>query len=173
MQSLQLHSEGYIAYQVAPQSYTGGQSFDYHYSRDIMNDIYLKGKKDGANDMQIELMKRGKALFELALKKAGFITKELIQAATDKKITIYDFYLKLENWDSIKSLILVDMDDFIDEKIEFLYKTASEISDNINDEDFHWDFSITYFSENINIDKIRSDGFTHIYEHISKSRQTQ
>lgn len=162
--------EGYIAY--STHTAYGGGSAKYGHSYDL-EDIYLKGKKDGADDMRIELMKRGKALFELALKKASYVTSKLAETGKENNITIYDFFLKVEDWDCVRSLILVSIDDFTDDKIEVLYKVANELSDEMNSDDFNWDYSITYLSENINIDKIKSDGFSHIYENIPRPRKAQ
>lgn len=159
-----LQSEGLIAYQVSSM-YGGGHSF----GLDSM-DVYQKGKKDGAKDMEIEMIRRGKALFDLATKKAGYFTNKLISAAKDNNITIYEFHLKIENWDCVKSLLVVDIDDFSNDKIENLYKVANAISDEINDDTFHWDYSITYASDSLNIDKIKSDGFTYYYENIPRPR---
>ena len=35
----------------------------------IVASVYNQGRKDGANDMQLELIRRGKALFQMDLKK--------------------------------------------------------------------------------------------------------
>ena len=136
-----------------------------------MEEVYIQGMKDGADEMHRELIKRGNALFELAFTKVEKLTGILIESARANNIAIYEFYLKVENWDCLKSIIIVDMDDFVDEKIETLYKAANEIYDNVNTNKFHWDYSITYNSDNVNIDKIKSDGFTYYYEHISRPRK--
>ena len=148
--------------------YGGSYGGDY-----TVNDAYNRGKKDGAKDKEIELIKRGNALFQLAIQKAESITHKLAESAKSNQITIYEFHLKVDNWDCIQSLIVVDMDDFIDDKIEELYKAASEISDEINDDIFHWEYSITYASDDLDTDKIISDGFTHSYEHTNRPRKTQ
>lgn len=160
-----LQTEGLIAYQLS--SYYGG---GHSHRLDKIEDVYLKGKRDGAQDKEIELIKMGKALYELAFKKVQYLTGKLIQSAKDNDINVYEFHLKIENWDCLKSIIIVDIEDFSSDKIEALYKVANEISDELNNDDFHWDYSITYASDNINIDKIRSDGFTYYYEHVSRPR---
>lgn len=167
MKTAVYHNEGFIAYSM------GGGKYANTAIVDMSDDAYLRGRKDGAKEMEIELIKRGNALYQLAFKKVEEITAMLVEAAKKYDIKIYEFHLKVENWDCLKSVLLVDMEDFIDEKIENLYRTANEISDKVNDDSFHWDYSITFSSEEFNKDKIMSDGFTHFYEHISRTRQAQ
>lgn len=165
MNTLIVNKQGIISY-TAGTAY-GGYTFG---DTNSVEDAYLEGKKDGAKDIKIELIKRGNALFQLAFKKAEEITYELIEAADKNEIKIYEFHLKVENWDCLKSLIIVDMKDFADDKIETLYKAANEMSDKVNNETFHWDYSITYASENFNVGKILTDGYTNFYEHIPRPR---
>lgn len=152
------------------------KSYQHYYAGEVFeteNAAYRRGKKDGAKDMEIELIKRGKALFDLAMQKSESLTASLVKVASDNNITIHEFHLKLDNWDCVNSLIVVDKNDFIDDKIDILYKSANDLSNQVNSDSFHWEYSITYASENLDLDKILSDGFTHRYEHIPRSRQTQ
>ena len=160
--------KSYIGYSFKHGSYVVKTSV-----ADVREDAYLRGKKDGAKDMQIELLKRGDALYNLAFQKVEQITSILLESAEQHSIKIFEFHLKVENWDCLKSLILVDIEDFASDKIEELYRAANECSDKFNDTTFHWDYSITYSSDNFNKDKIVSDGFTHFYEHLSTTRPTQ
>jgi hypothetical protein len=139
----------------------------------LQQSAYAKGRIDGATEMQIELIKRGNALFQLAFQKASEITDLLINAASANDITVYDFYLKVEDWDNISSLIVVKLEDYVDDKIDSFYRAASEIYDQYNDDAFYWDYMITYDSDALNTGKIFADGFKHLYEHTSRPRKTQ
>ncbi len=139
----------------------------------MQQDAYARGRSDGAKDMQIELIKRGKALFQLALQKASEITSLLVNSANENNITVYDFHLKIEDWDNVTSLIIVKLEDYIDDKIDAFYRTANEISAQFNDDTFHWNYLITYYSDTLNQDKILTDGFNHLYEHTPRPRPAQ
>ena len=138
----------------------------------MQQSAYVKGRMDGAKDMQIELIKRGNALFQLAFQKASEITDMLIEAAAANDIIVYDFHLKVEDWDNISSLIIVKLEDYVDDRIELFYRAANEISDQYNDDAFHWDYMITYDSDALNTEKIFADGFKHLYEHTLRPRKT-
>jgi|GEM_PF-2525595 len=138
----------------------------------LQQSAYAKGRIDGAKDLQIELIKRGHALFQLAFQRASEITDLLVNAAAALNITVYDFHLKVEDWDNISSLIIVKLEDYVDDKIELFYRAANEISDQYNDDAFHWDYMITYDSDALNTEKIFADGFKHLYEHTPKPRKT-
>jgi hypothetical protein len=138
----------------------------------LQQSAYARGRIDGAKDLQIELIKRGNALFQLAFQRASEITDLLINAAATNNITVYDFHLKVADWDNISSLIIVKLEDYVDDKIELFYRSASEISDQYNDDSFHWDYMITYDSDALNTEKIFADGFKHLYEHTLRPRKT-
>jgi hypothetical protein len=136
-------------------------------------DDYWQGKKDGAAEKEAELIRMANALFDLAMDKARAITSTLWENAKQHNITIHNFYLSFDSWDKIKSLIVVKLDDFVDDKIEELYRKANELCVQYNTDKFKWEYTITYYSEKLSKDKIIADGFTHIYEPITESRQTQ
>ncbi|MBV4357877.1 hypothetical protein [Pinibacter aurantiacus] len=152
-------------------SYQYGSSMDGTVEA-LQQNAYAKGRIDGAKDMQVELIKRGNALFQLAFQRASEITDLLVNAAAANNITIYDFHLKVEDWDNISSLIIVKLEDYVDDKIDLFYRAASEISDQYNDDAFHWDYMITYDSDALNTGKIFADGFKHLYEHTARPRKT-
>lgn len=139
----------------------------------LVANVYNQGRRDGANDMQMELIKRGKALFQLALDKISYITNELIQVAEKNEIEIISFHLKLDNWDSARSLILVRLDDFVSERIDELYIAANNLSSSVNNDTFLWEYQITYASDNISIETITTDGFNYHYEHSHRARKAQ
>lgn len=140
---------------------------------DAIKNAYVQGHADGANDLQIELIKRGKALFQIAYQKANEITTVLIECARESEITVYEFYLKIDNWDKITSLIIVEMDDYVDDKIDKLYSCANELAIKHNDESFNWSYLITYSSDSLNLEKIHTDGFTLLYENTPRPRKAQ
>jgi hypothetical protein len=139
----------------------------------LQQKAYLQGHTDGARDMQAELIRRGNALFQLALQKASEITEKLAALADEKGIIVYDFHLKMEDWDKVSSLIVVKLEDYVDDKIDALYSYADEIAMQYSNDTFHWDYSITYHSDTLNRDKILTDGFNHLYEHTPQPRQAQ
>lgn len=132
-------------------------------------EAYNRGKKDA----HAEMIKMGNALLELALNKSSNITERLIDVAKQNNIKIFEFYLKIENWDNVKSLIIVTLDDYTDDRISALYEEAQRISSEVNDGSFHWEYIITYLSDNISDEKIISDGYSYHYEHTPKPRKTQ
>lgn len=134
----------------------------------IKNDAYIKGHIAGGIEMKQELMKMGEALFNLAFGKIEEITNYLIDIAEKNNITIFDFYLMVENWDSLRSLIVVKLDDYLDDKIELLYQAAYDKATEVNNDSFGWNYTITYFTENLNKGKIHTDGYTLLYEHTTK-----
>jgi hypothetical protein len=138
----------------------------------LQADAYMQGKKDGIKEMEIELIKRGKALFDMAFQKMSIITGSLVKVAEENDIVLYDFHLKVENWDKINSLIIVKLEDFVDDKIDALYKAANDLADEINTDSFTWAYSITYNSEDLSLEKILSDGFEYLYEHTPKPRNS-
>lgn len=131
----------------------------------LQQDAYLRGYKDGEKDLEIELIKRGKALFQIALQKATDITNDLLETAEGAGILVYSFHLKMEDWDKVTSLIVVKLEDYVDDKIDVLYARANELTSEYNTESFHWSYLITYASEKLNREKILTDGFTFLYEH--------
>lgn len=140
------------------------------FSHSIIDEQYQQGLKDGKKDKEMELLKMGKALFQMAINNAQQITGELISAAQKDDITIHDFYLMVEDWDKIHSLIVVKLEDFIDDKIYNLYNKATKLALDYNCDSFHWEYRITYYSDNLSKDKILSDGFIMHYEHSPASR---
>jgi hypothetical protein len=144
-----------------------------NYAVDPYNQSYEKGLEDGRKDMEAELIKRGKALYQLASQKIDSITDELVSESEAKGISIVEIHLKLEDWDCASSIIFVKLEDYLDEKIDFLYNKAHLVAQEINDSTFHWDYSITYYSDSVNKEKLIADGFRYIYEHTPSARQTQ
>jgi hypothetical protein len=134
---------------------------------------YEKGLEDGRRDMEAELVKRGKALYQLAFQKIAQITEALLDGAEAHEINIIDIRLKLENWDCANTIIFVKIEDYLDEKIDLLYDKAHEIAQQINDSTFHWDYSITYYSDSVNKEKLISDGFQFVYEPTASTRTSQ
>lgn len=134
---------------------------------------YEQGLEDGRKNMEAELIKRGKALYQLAFQKITQITQDLVEGAESNNISIVDIHLKLDNWDCANTIIFVKLEDYLDEKIESLYDKAHAIAQEINDPTFHWDYSITYYSESLNTEKLISDGFQFVYEHTTSSRTSQ
>ena len=65
------------------------------------------------------------------------------------------------------------MEDYVDDKIETLYRAAHQISEEVNDENFRWDYAITYNADSLNTEKIVSDGYQFLYEHIAEPRKAQ
>jgi hypothetical protein len=153
--------------------YPGQYSTQDNFVNSMQATAYIQGIEEGKKDKEIEIMKMGKALCELAFDKISQITSQLIKSAEENNIVIYAFYLNFENWDSLKSLLIVKQEDFTDDKIEALYKKANNIAEQYNGDSFHWDYLITYDSENLNKDRIASDGYQFFYEHTPKSRQAQ
>lgn len=139
----------------------------------IQDDAYLQGKIDGKKDKEIELMRMAKALYQMAFDNVSKITQELANCAEKEGIIIYDFHLKMDNWDKLKSLIIVKTEDFIDDKIYNLYDKATKLAHEYNCDSFHWDYSITYYSDNLSREKIYSDGYTLHYEHTTRPRTPQ
>lgn len=137
------------------------------------NDSYQKGLEDGRKNMEIELTKMGKALYDLAYRKVRMVCDGLIKVAEENEILINEIHLKLTNWDCATALIIVKLEDFLAEKIDLVYAEACKLTDQVNDDNFHWDYSITYHSDSINKEKLVSDGFQYTYEHSPRSRQTQ
>lgn len=152
-------------------NYSGGSQPEFNFANGIQLNAYIQGIEEGKKDKEVELMKMGKALFDLAFNRISEITGKLVKCGEENNITIYYFYLKLENWDNLKSLLVVKQDDFTNDKIEALYKMANVIAEEYNGDSFHWDYLITYDSENLNRDRIQSDGYYFFYEHTPKSRQ--
>lgn len=136
-------------------------------------DDYWQGKKDGAAEKEAELIRMAKALFDLAMEKAKAITSDLWETAKQQNIYVHNFYLSFESWDKIKSLIVVKLEDYVEDKIEELYRKANDLCIQYNTDKFKWDYTITYYSDKLSKDKIIADGFTHIYEPSTEPRQTQ
>lgn len=132
---------------------------------------YQKGLEDGRRNMEVELIKMGKALYTHAFQKIESVCNEIISFAESEDIGVIEIHLKVDNWDCSHSLIIVKLEDYLDDKIDLLYNEAHKLSERINDDNFHWDYSITYLSDSINKDKLVSDGFNFFYEHSLRTRQ--
>lgn len=135
--------------------------------------VYLQGRNDSLKDLQEEVIKMAKALFQIAQQKAEFLTGVLLKSAEENGIIINKFCLKIESWEKISMLILVNIEDYVDDKIELLYETANRLSLEHNDEKFNWEYIITYSSDSISMTKIFSEGYTLFYEPSAEPRKTQ
>lgn len=153
----------YISQRKSNQFYPMASSAEHSYS--VFNDYYFQGVRDGAAEKEAELEKMARVLFNLAYEKATTITKKLIECAEENSITIYEFHLKLEGWDKMNLLVIVNIDDYTNEKIEKLYECATNLTIEYNTSDFNCEYAITYFSNSINKERIYTDGFTLKYEH--------
>ncbi|HMK27182.1 MAG TPA: hypothetical protein VK483_14215 [Chitinophagaceae bacterium] len=145
--------------------------FQYASTGDRAHEVYLQGRKDGVKDLQEEVIKMAKALFQIAQQKAEFITDRLVEAAEKNEITINKFCLRIESWEKISLLIIVKIEDYLDDKIESLYEAANQLSLEHNNEKFMWEYVITYSSENLSMEKIISEGYNLVYEPSTEPRK--
>ncbi|MCF1713036.1 hypothetical protein L0U88_00150 [Flavihumibacter sp. RY-1] len=130
-----------------------------------LEEAYIRGHIDGGQEKEAEMFRMAKALF---VKGEGYIsefTNGLLEVANKLQITVFKFWLKFEVWDSCKLIIVVKIEDYIDDKIDELYKAAQSLSDDISKNNFVIDYAITYYSEKLNVDRLVSDGFDRFYEH--------
>lgn len=143
------------------------------YNESISDTDYSRGYHDGGKDKEIELLRMHKALQQTAHQMVGRITQTFIAKASESKITIHTFHLKMENWDKIALLLVVSLDDYVSERINDLYVIGMEMLEAENDDIFQFDFTITYQSDDLNRERIISDGYTQVYEHTPVTRSTQ
>ena len=134
---------------------------------------YQQGIEDGKRDVQLELIKMGKALFKIAADKINSVIKDALSVSEEKSIDIVEIHTKFYSWDDGNCIILVKIDDYIDEKIDYLYDKMRSATERVNDDSFNMDYSITYSSESLNRERLLSDGFQLIYDRLSSSRATQ
>lgn len=136
---------------------------------DIIEHDDLSCKKD----IDVELLKSSKILYQHAFQKIMEITGALVEEAEQNEVSIVEIHLKLENFDRADLLIFISLEDYLNEKIDLLYNKAHAIARELENQNFHWGYSITYYSEFINKEKLISDGYQYVYEHISSTRTAQ
>ena len=133
--------EGFKAFRYAAHSENIYQSIS---SKDFAShQVYLQGKRDGVKDLQEEVIKMAKALFQIAMEKAEDISEALVKSAIKDEITIHRFCLKIETWEKVSMIIIIALEDYVSDKIELLYESANQLSQEINNEKFNWEYIIT------------------------------
>ncbi len=133
---------------------------------------FVLHKRDEKKDLEEELIKMTRALFNIIVKRAEFITDELVKSAMEGKINIQKFCLRMETWESISMLIIVDEEDYLSDKIETLYNTIHQLSAKVNNENFNWQCIVTHNSATLDLNKIQSEGYTLFYEPKPEPRKT-
>jgi len=143
---------------------TGTWQFTEHkresFTYDDIIDAYIKGKKEASKENLVLIKEKLKE----NLKKAGKQTSEVISKLKDKKIEVHAAHLKIYNWNEVEVLFIVPQAHFLDPGFLKAYEIVTELEKQYYEgETYSITFSFVDNSENLDKNKIESDGF--ILEH--------
>jgi hypothetical protein len=94
------------------------------------------------------------------LNRAAFLSEGIFHTAiNDYNVGIQKAYLKAETIENFDVLFLVNLDDFMSEKIKDIYKRSHLVKSEFNGADFHISFKFMPSSDSLNLDSISSDGY--------------
>ena len=121
---------------------------------DVIN-AYIEGRKDGMSEL--EKIQHEKLLSNIEkLKELSLTFLDLLKA---KKISCKSIKLKINTITNFEVLYLVSKEDFISSEFLDVYKLSMAKKKEVASDTFQVDFMFMPYIENINEEKILSDGF--------------
>ncbi len=136
------------------------------YSADAVIDAYFQGRRD-------EKIENEEILFEKwqkNLNKAKKLSADFTDILENKKIKCKHVLLRPKKITEFESIFIVPKIDYISPKFEEIYKLSISKKTKGNSDTFHFSYTFIPYSQNINREKLSSDGY--ILEYVKK-RQTK
>lgn len=121
---------------------------------ELLQSSYMRGREDFQKGIEIDFKKN--------LQSAAHSSSLLKSKLSEVDVKVVDLYLKFENFNTFKCLVILQRDDFY--KKDKRWKSY-KISEHINCTNSRIDLKFSFMSdsENLMIDNITSDGFIFKY----------
>jgi hypothetical protein len=129
------------------------------FTSDDVVEAYLAGKREGLNSERRALLDKLNA----NINEAGKATSNIFKYIQSKSITPKDVYLKIEAWDTLSIIVLVEESDYLKGDFNEVYENVCLIEDTFNKEYTHLFFSFIADSGKLNIEHLQSDGYIFVY----------
>ncbi|MFO7828272.1 MAG: hypothetical protein R6V23_06615 [Bacteroidales bacterium] len=128
---------------------------DRHFAADELINAYIKGVKEGNEQIQKAISKQ----LEENLEKAGKHTSHVMTILQDRGFEFYSALLKIHNWDEVEVIILVNSDQYTDPKFIEIYDLITGFEEEIKEDTYSITFSFTDYDDSLDMEKMESDGF--------------
>ncbi len=132
------------------------------FSADTVINAYLQGRRDQSIERENVLTEK----FNENLDKAKKISSKFYGILKDKGITCKHILLRPNKITEFESIFVVDKNDYVSPQFEDIYKLAILEKTQENSDTFHFTFIFIPYSENLNRDKLSTDGY--ILEYVKK-----
>ncbi len=132
------------------------------FSADALINAYFKGRRD-------QKIEREKVLLEKLkenLNKAKKLSSDFFDILKKKNISCKHVLLRPKQITEFESVFIVSKKDYISPKFEEIYKLSISKKTRVNSDTFHFSYIFIPYSQNINREKLSSDGY--ILEYVKK-----
>ncbi|MDH7460429.1 hypothetical protein QEG73_04040 [Chitinophagaceae bacterium 26-R-25] len=130
------------------------------FTGDCLIDAYLKGKRDGKNEMIETLAKQ----FNDNMAIATSISEKLYAAAADRKINFKTIHVRAEGITKFSALVIAKKEDFLSDEFRGIFTLARKLKNEVESDSFYISFSFMPHSDELNEKCITADGFFLKYE---------